>query len=202
MFQYIHIARSFREEIWDYDDNGHLIKVIHDPGNSWEEYLYDSTGRVSEICQYDNGSVGFRETFERNERGDKIKTVSYMGDSITSQCTIEYDEHGNRIGDYHYSGDENQLLQTVNYSYDDNGNRVKSQSSYTSDNNVSEEVYEYDGEGRLITAHSFSNGIEFLRWEYVYEEPQHMTTYSGGNELGVESDIIIYPGNLYELLDW
>ena len=133
-----------------YDDNNNIILHLSSDGSS-AHFKYDNKNRLittselfedgefheSYICKYDENDNVIYEF----DLGDLDETFfEYMqidGQYKLSKQIVKY------IGE-----DENRIICTIEYKYDENGNKIEE--SYTYNDRIEKIVYEYDDENRVL----------------------------------------------------
>ena len=129
-----------RVTLYDYDEQGNLIKLTNPVGSS-TEFSYDAQGNVIEEKQFSvSGEIIMRFEYAYNEHGDVVS------------CTQTDHMYGDSAKTFTYA-----------YEYDSNGNKIKMQADGVLDE------WEYDELGREIMyarhAQSGMNGVNdfFIR---------------------------------------
>ena len=198
-----------------YDASGNLIKVLKvgNDGNKVPQYefTYDSAGRVYEIIEYSNNNPFIISTYKRNAQGQKTEIRNKTSDGKggyknSGRTVIEYDSSGNRISDHPYFEDGTPLDTYRTYLYDNAGNRTEYQCHNTATDEIFvKDIYEYDANGRIISATSYSKGVEGGKMVYEYEGNRfkQMTIYtSKDDKVGTTGYTKVLPESLYELQDY
>ncbi len=185
---------SSAEDIFEYDENGRLIKEIHYDSygeiTDWSEKVYDLAGKMIKDTYYEgDGSIRYWITFEYDVQENTLKKIIYDGDGkATHYFVIEYGALGNISKQIHYNTDD--IITKIDlYEYDSSGNKTK-YTEYNADGTVPYwEEYEYDADGNNTKLTTYGSHGHFInRYEYEYKYIQ------GNNELSV-MDLARYGGD-------
>ncbi|SEA86053.1 hypothetical protein SAMN05216349_13914 [Oribacterium sp. KHPX15] len=206
---------DWSEEQLIYDENGNLVTVMTTDRNGAEckqyDFSYFDSGRVKEIIEYSNGNPVIIIDYDRNEKGQKTVQYSKVSDNKggfadTAIIYTEYDESGNRIYDYPYTADGARQESYSAYLYDSSGNRIELQCrDSVTDEVISNELYEYDSNGRLICSSSYFKGVLSSKTEYKYDGDlfDSLVIYTGATDNeGITGYDLLLPSTLYELQDY
>lgn len=161
---------------WEYDENGNLVKETSvnfygDDNVTLYENETDTQGNVVSRTTYDNfGECLAKRTYEYHDNGGVKKETRYLPDG-TLQEELFYDEHGNMLDDKYYQDGELYIHSTIEYEYDNKGNKTKSVSlSAEFPKELTYKNY-YDEQGNLIKIETYEDdGTISQIQEYAYME--------------------------------
>lgn len=155
---------------YDYDSDGNCKKISmynrNDIVYAEKEFFYDASGNCIQENAYEinNGErvFDFSYTYERDSDGKIIKIINDKG--TTEVYT--YDKNGLCINEDTFDS-EGALVSQAEFSYDDNGNLIRT------DSTKEDWDYEYDSSGRLIRETNYRYHIE-----YEYTEDGTINVYT------------------------
>ena len=134
-----------------YDDQGNLLTWVSftENGDMYRsEYSYGSNGKVTEINNYRmDGSWYDTVNYEYDENGNAVRVI-YVYESYTQDHRYEI-EDGKVLSDYAYDENGNLIYYYLN-SFDDRGNRVRSDSYDENGELTSYMLFSFDEEGNQI----------------------------------------------------
>ncbi|MCQ2081225.1 MAG: hypothetical protein MJZ11_06160 [Lachnospiraceae bacterium] len=150
---------------------------------SWDEYIYDSEGKIIKATTYYHSDSGDNEsnniTFDYDSRGNLTKITNVGGPSYRYQniVTMSYDDNGNIVS-YEKSSSESGSRDNYVFSYDDKNNIIGI--SYNGNNDSYEETYEYsyDPDGRVLDISCYRNGEYDWNASYDYSNDGYSVTNS------------------------
>ncbi|MCX6163288.1 MAG: hypothetical protein NTU73_00220 [Ignavibacteriae bacterium] len=143
---------------YENDEKGRIIKATHFINtkifNLLYEYKYDFRNNIIENNVYDNVGFLWRDVFEFDERGNKIRefTESKKGGRKVNEKFI-YDEHNNMISRIYFEGnDTNKTENSDNYKfiYEENGNKLEEYFITDKGDIILDKSFEYDRNGNMI----------------------------------------------------
>ena len=165
---------------YSYDKAGNMVKdiVTFSTGNvGTVEYSYDKDGNVVKIVDinktYRTGTITYELSYDTV--GNMVKEVYTTSDGDVATITCFYDNAGNRVKDIRTSFEDGTA--TGEYSYDKNGNIVREELYYDSDGSMQTLNHSYDNAGnRVKSVGGYSNGAETheVSWEYSYDTVGNM----------------------------
>lgn len=139
------------------------------------EHKYNKEGERIETKSIDpeTGEVSYKSeySYEYNNMGNIIKTISYDGEGISYISEYQYDNRGYVSESKHVSGyGEGEWIyeDIYKHEYDSRGNLIKTVRYYESGNSDSTE-YEYDRQNNMtkLTVYD-TDGKEIQKYEYTY----------------------------------
>jgi antitoxin component YwqK of YwqJK toxin-antitoxin module len=143
-------------QMYSYDANGNLANKVSYRSDNFEMnkwvYAHDSHGNKTEEKYFDAGSLKTRFTYEYDERGNVIKSVSYKEDgSVEYSGMYKYDDKNRRteivIDGPTGLGDRRRV-----YRYNEKGH-LSEEILYASNKSVEDRkvyVYEFDQKGNWV----------------------------------------------------
>ena len=144
----------------DYNSERQLVKesiIYAESQDPLRVYQYTPDGKVASIEHFEDGTLDYRETFEYNDQNLLSKKIQIdSDDTIWETETYEYNESDHLtkailvFNHYNEAEDDQNLGDTTitEFQYDAQGQLIRK--TYPGDEY--HEVFEYDQEGRLITA--------------------------------------------------
>lgn len=128
-------------------DDSSNVDTQQTPSADNSEDVYDPTGeKVLLISSGDPNSWHYKYYYDYN--GNEIRSESYIGSKKRSVVESFYDDHGNLKKKVTQDYDDNEYTEiTYSNTYDENGNLLKSVSSYNGNYNE----YSYNSDGLLET---------------------------------------------------
>jgi len=173
-------GKAYFDDIRLVEDN-RLVKNTYDIENNYLTKIFDEKGRTQEFSYDKYGNIilekdanGYQKTFEYNKDNELIQTKYPNDTSIIN----EYDANGNATKKSFKAGSLTQLLQ---YEYDLN-NKLK---SYT-DRLGMKTLYSYDDNGNLIKT-QMPNG-QILEWTYDGANRLNNEKHNGNTSFAYEYD--------------
>lgn len=178
-------VKAYKAGYKEFDKNGNLLCEINydSRGDLNEKYLfsYDENSKlIEEIIYFDEEEIAERITYERNSKGQIIKsynhylddtfdTIEYIydGKKLIKKITIDSDGDTDSIENFTYEGDnlilfeklddENELVERNSYKFDQNGKELEnSKWNAEDDQEISVKIF-YNEEGDKNKAHQFNN---------------------------------------------
>ncbi len=172
-----HSEYSDRDQVttYEYDEDGNLIREIN-PNCYVTTLEYDAHGRVTRVYG------AYQETtYLYDEEGNLLKKEWSSYDGSSSITSYEYDQSKNCTKvhhEYEYTYDDEQTAgwNLTFHTYDEKGNRIKSECEQSNGYCYSSE-YEYDDYGNK-TKESYHGpfGVTIHTWKY--DENSNVTEYS------------------------
>lgn len=151
---------------YEYEDNK-LVRISSYWNDVLEyEWTYDgSLDRVLTETRYDeDGTVSYRDVYEYDEQGNRVKGASFDGEEQNYTYTYEYDDNGKLIKEANIT--EGQQESATTYAYDAQGNLIEKIEYWGSAEDV-RYTYVYDAQGNQIEEYKYDDGEEIHRvWSY------------------------------------
>lgn len=203
----------FRTVIYEYDDMGMLAKEttlgINDAPESRKEYERNAKGLVTCVVNFtadgpEEYSEQFRVLYEYNEMGLRMKELTMVGGTVTSEIHCAYIGE-NLVSEKYYEGTE--LLNEKSYEYNDAGKVTKCTVSDYIEGGSFVELSTYDELGRLVKCERSTDGADSGRTEYAYDENGSVSCVSiygsDGSTLSITQSVCEYdkPGNIVKRTD-
>lgn len=168
---------EYGTDLYSYDNTGNIISISQDG-----TYTYDAQGRM---IRYVDGWIGLEFDINYDIQG-RIKNI--VMDNGWETFNLKYNEQGLLISmdsssrKYRYGYDvQGKLIWSTrsypnqnkrwDYNYDEYGQLIKISESYTdgSYNAVTDSIYSYDTQGRMICEIRYLNGDPTTQIDYIYE---------------------------------
>ena len=163
---------------YDYNNKGNITLAKYDRNaddviddTTKYSYKYDNSGHIiSKITTYQNGSTS-ETTYTYDENGLLVSKIE-----STSKTTYTYNENGKIIEEKSFSHDE--INHIINYTYDENNNRVTMQAfdAFLDQNGVLvkeielDEKYTYNDKNQRIRLEGSYNDANDADDRYTYDE--------------------------------
>ena len=169
---YNYLGEAYQKNVTEYDMNGNIIKeAFYSDGELDYYYIneYDSNGRGTKTTAYSgDGKQKYCYVYERDADGRFIKEIDYdENGNITGYMENEFDSQG-RITRTVRRDPDKVAISITEYTFDANGNLVRFLDWDGTDNYVTKN--EYDKNGNLTKITKDKNGT-VLYWEKItYEE--------------------------------
>lgn len=184
------------EKVWldNYDDKrvatynshgDHLRLTIDGKVSNEYKYVYNEKGLLTEKTDDD----GIKTVYKYNAKGQLTeKSWASKGEKYNYKTTYAYDTEGRLINetetcsytDYLLGGLDVDITETdtVEYTYDKNGNLIKESAKYHGNEIPTETLYEYNEKGQLLTktksgnaTHYYYDENGYLMGEYCFTDP-------------------------------
>lgn len=190
--------------LYEYDNNGYLIKTTEYSGSSaeyWLEYENDAQGRAVKETRCDKAGPGIYREFEYDEAGNMVLKQEYEKNGDPgAHWVYEYDSAGNMVKNTVISS-TGKIYGITEYEYDGEG-RLISNTEKDEDGKVLEAyTYEYrlnkDGLAEERISRDMGGSIYRVK-QFEYDEDGNVTaetTFDGKNELLGKTE---YAYTLYE----
>ena len=165
---------SSESTLYTYDTVGNLVfanSKASDGRSRIEVYTYDEKGRElsQTIDDSEYGSSASTTTYD--SEGRILTESSVSSDGASSTCSFTYDAMGRVAAEtqtYIYGSNGESLTATLEHSYDDNGNLLRTHRE-DDGGTVSDLVLTYDGEGQLLSESLTTNGVLNYTETYAYD---------------------------------
>ena len=173
---------------YEFDNRGIITKSTYfNDGKITFINEYDENGNLVSNVSYYDGEVRRVELYEHDDGGNLTKVTAYdQNIDKMYELAYEYDENGNLTAECEVREDW-ELKVNVRYEYDENGNKTKTEEYNIDDDSVRwQTVYEYDGEGNMISMVSHNSDESVSEsYSYEYDTNGNLTKYtaygSGGS---------------------
>lgn len=173
------------------DNNTITVTTFDEDGDTEEEeqIKYDEQGRIVEEVKTDeDGKTVTHSEYTYNNKGKLLYKTEYEGDNGSFiKTTLDYDNRDNLVSETQVT-DQGNLVQSVNYQYNDKGERT------TWQNNYHVHHVEYDEHGRPVTEETknrMNNLIENFT-EYKYNQQGLVAeerTFNLGGQYQIEAAV-------------
>lgn len=173
------------------DNNTITVTTFDEDGDIEEEeqIKYDEQGRIVEEVKTDeDGKTVTHSEYTYNKKGKLLYKTEYEGDNGSFiKTTLDYDNRDNLVSETQVT-DQGNLVHSVNYQYNDKGERT------TWQNNYHVHHVEYDEHGRPVTEETknrMNNLIENFT-EYKYNQQGLVAeerTFNLGDQYQIEAGV-------------
>ena len=174
---YFESGRIDRSE-FTYDSAGRLTKDLcrrdYPNGNAWTKiaYAFDPKGSVTEFVSYRNFGSGNYKTVYKYDSSYRLKKATdiSLDNGEKSTCSYTYDSKGRlakKVNKDAYSYSD-----TIRYSYNSDGLRVKAKETVISGSNESHKStsYKYNSKGRVTEIRTFDDWLGNVeKYNYKYD---------------------------------
>lgn len=166
---------------WDeyvYDGQGNCIEMIsHEDAGIFQRvaYGYDNKGNLTSEGFYDSDNVlNCLNEYVLDDQGNHIRDLYYNYfdgvKTLVTHAEYTFDDQGKEISRVQYAVDENYIaangavVESTVHSYDEQGNKVKTTTTYFEDyDNIHETYYDSQGNETRIAIYSHDGVLESLQ---------------------------------------
>lgn len=187
------VSRDGGYDVWLFDDNYNLSKVIcYDADGTEEfrrEYTYDSKGNMLTNRAYEYGIESELQVYTYDSDGNRLNEVYTVDGEEHSRYEYTYDSTGKLITKMCYDRGKEDAM--IKHTYDSNGNLIVQESFYYMETTYSRSEYTYDSKGNMLSKIIYENGgigedEETHRFVYAYNSDGNIlkeTIYIYGKEI-------------------